>query len=437
MSFDEEARQSAEALAAHLGREIQDRLQEFVSHLATAASDERQSLADQAQQAVAASERTLDAAVARAREEVTAELTARFEAEQAERDAAQAERDAAQAERDAAQADRDAAQAEREAAQAERHAAIERQALERQTIERETMLAAMERLVTGFRRLDEGESLSQLLDVLAAESARETPRSAVFVVRGRNLQGWSFSGFEAAPHEPRSVTFGLDVIPDFERVVDQGSRSEVHHTAFNGDDSGPLNFISLRSEDVGVAVPVIVGGQVAALVYADDGADLDRPVPASWPEAIELLARHAARCLEAQTAIRAARLSNGGAQSAQSVRSVVGSAATAVVASTADSTYAEEHARRYARLLIADVRLKNEAAVRLGRESHDLWRRLQPEITAAREAFNERVSPSLLQRDRIFEEELVRTLADGDDSLFGFPPPGSSPEGSESERLAV
>jgi hypothetical protein len=410
MSFDEEARQSAEALAAHLGREIQDRLQEFVSHLATAASDERQTLADQAQQAVAASERTLDAAVSRAREDAVAELTARHEAELAARDAALADRDAAQAERDAAQAERDAAHAERESAQAERHAALERQAHERQTIERETMLAAMERLVTAFRRLDEGQSLSQLLDVLATEAARETPRCAVFVVRGRNLQGWSFSGFDAAPRDARGVTFALDVIPDFERVIDQGARAEVHHTAFFGDDSGPLNFITLRHEDVGV--------------------------PASWPEAIELLARHAARCLEAQTAIRAARLSNGG-QSAQSVRSAVGTATSAVVASTVDSPYAEEHARRYARLLVSDVRLKNETAVRLGREARDLWRRLQPEIAAARESFNERVSPSVLQRDRIFEEELVRTLADGDDSLFGFPPPGSSSEGSESERLAV
>ncbi len=119
------------------------------------------------------------------------------------------------------------------------------------------------------------------------------------------------------------------------------------------------------------------------------------------------------------------------------MRSAVGSAASAVVASTVDSPYAEEHARRYARLLISDVRLKNETAVRLGREARDLWRRLQPEIATARESFNERVSPSVLQRDRIFEEELVRTLADGDDSLFGFPPPGSSSEGSESERMAV
>jgi hypothetical protein len=173
-------------------------------------------------------------------------------------------------------------------------------------------------------------------------------------------------------------------------------------------------------------------------VYADDGAEMDRPVPASWPEAIELLARHAVRCLEAQTAIRAARLSNGAAHSNQSVRSAVAAAATAVVASTADTTYAEEHARRYARLLIADMRLQNESSVRAGRESRDLWRRLQPEIAKARQSFDERVSPSLLHRDRIFEEELVRTLADGDDSLFGFDAHGPAhARGSETERLAV
>src|SRR5262249_29490242 len=53
--------------------------------------------------------------------------------------------------------------------------------------------------------------------------------------------------------------------------------------------------------------------------------------------------------------------------------------------------YAEEHARRYARLLIADIRLYNEAAVRTGREQRDLAHRLQPEIARARHAFEERV----------------------------------------------
>jgi hypothetical protein len=93
--------------------------------------------------------------------------------------------------------------------------------------------------------------------------------------------------------------------------------------------------------------------------------------------------------------------------------------------------YAEEHARRYARLLIADIRLYNEAAVRAGREQRDLATRLSAEITRARQAFEERVPATVAQRDRLFDEELVRTLADGDESLLG------TATGAQPESLAV
>jgi len=201
-----------------------------------------------------------------------------------------------------------------------------------------------------------------------------------------------------------------------------------------------------------------VGGQVAAVVYVDDGGREDRPVPASWPEAIELLARHAGRCLEAQTAIRAARLSqasgsgSGASAAPQPLRAVPSAPAASpepvqvqVAALTPTPTvpviapagmndaYAEEHARRYARLLIADIRLYNEAAVRTGREQRDLAQRLQPEIARARQAFEERVPASVAQRERFFDEELVRTLADGDEALLGE----AASHGTHPERLAV
>jgi hypothetical protein len=54
---------------------------------------------------------------------------------------------------------------------------------------------------------------------------------------------------------------------------------------------------------MGLAVPVIVGGRVVAVVYAD-GVSMDgheMPVPSGWPEVIEVLTRHAGRCLEALT----------------------------------------------------------------------------------------------------------------------------------------
>ena len=44
-----------------------------------------------------------------------------------------------------------------------------------------------------------------------------------------------------------------------------------------------LRFAAPADGDVGVDVPVTVGGAVAALLYADDGGEEDRTVPASWP----------------------------------------------------------------------------------------------------------------------------------------------------------
>jgi hypothetical protein len=65
---------------------------------------------------------------------------------------------------------------------------------------------------------------------------------------------------------------------------------------------GP-GFETLPQDRMGLAVPVIVGGRVVAVVYADavtlDGHE--RHVPSSWPELIEVLARHAGRCLEGLT----------------------------------------------------------------------------------------------------------------------------------------
>jgi hypothetical protein len=384
--------------------------------------------------------------VARAREHALAEATARFEAELAKRTAQFA----------AEHADR---LARAEADRADRDAASDRDAIERQTSERETLVAGVHRLVAGFRRLDEGQSLSQLLDTLGTQAAAEAARCALFVVRGRSLQGWSLSGFDGAPGDARTLSIGLDVVPELARVVAKGQRAEIPTATFATEEAEALGFINLASVDVGVAVPVTVGGQVAAVVYVDDGGREDRPVPASWPEAIELLARHAGRCLEAQTAIRAARLSqtSGGAPP-QPLRAVPNVSAPAPAAADVppvqvaaltptpaplptvpvmapagmNDAYAEEHARRYARLLIADIRLYNEAAVRTGREQRDLAQRLQPEIARARHAFEQRVPASVAERERFFDEELVRTLADGDEALLG---PES--HGSHEERVAV
>jgi len=378
MSFDEDARLSAAAVAAHLGREVQDRIQVLVHDLLASAAQERQSLTNQAQQAVWAAEETLQASIARAREEAATEATARIDAERATRETDLAD-----------------------ARQQERH----------------TLLAGLDRVVQAFRQFDEAATLSQLLDVLAASAAREASRCAVFVVRGRALQGWSFSGYTNAPSDPKLVMMAFEAVPELARVAETGAPTEIHSTAVAT--SGPLAFVAATHAGRGVAVPVTVGGHVAAVVYGDDGGSSDRSEPSVWPQTLELLARHAARCLESQTAIRAARLPNRTPASSNVLRPMFGSNGT----ESSDSPQPQadavtDEARLTARQLLGDIRQAHNAIWQLGRDSRDLARRLQPEIARARRLFEERV-PYRVDRDRIFDEELVRTLADGNAELLG------------------
>src|SRR2546427_115729 len=60
----------------------------------------------------------------------------------------------------------------------------------------------------------------------------------------------------------------------------------------------------------GVAIPVAMGGEIVAVLYADQGPlghgghdEAKREGDHPWAVAIEILSRHAARCLEAWTAL--------------------------------------------------------------------------------------------------------------------------------------
>ncbi len=79
----------------------------------------------------------------------------------------------------------------------------------------------------------------------------------------------------------------------------------------------------------------------------------------------------------------------------------------------------EDAARRYARLLISEIKLYHESDVNQGKRERDLLQRLRLEIDRARRLYDERVPPDVRSRTHCFDEELVRTLADGNASLLG------------------
>ncbi len=79
-----------------------------------------------------------------------------------------------------------------------------------------------------------------------------------------------------------------------------------------------------------------------------------------------------------------------------------------------------EEARRFARLLVSEIKLYNEEQVERGRELRDLYKRLQEDIDRSREMFDKRISPEIRARQDFFQDELVRILADGDPELLGM-----------------
>jgi hypothetical protein len=83
-------------------------------------------------------------------------------------------------------------------------------------------------------------------------------------------------------------------------------------------------------------------------------------------------------------------------------------------------------ARRFARLLVSEIKLYNEQKVKEGREGSDLYERLREAIDRSREMYDKRVQPPVAAKFDYFHYELVSNLAEGDASKLGASYPGAS-----------
>jgi len=83
-------------------------------------------------------------------------------------------------------------------------------------------------------------------------------------------------------------------------------------------------------------------------------------------------------------------------------------------------------ARRFARLLVSEIKLYNEQKVAEGRSQGDLYPRLREYIDRSREMYVKRVRPEVAQRYDYFHHELVNTLAEGDEAKLGGAYPGAT-----------
>jgi hypothetical protein len=82
-------------------------------------------------------------------------------------------------------------------------------------------------------------------------------------------------------------------------------------------------------------------------------------------------------------------------------------------------------ARRFARLLVSEIKLYNEPKVKEGRSHSDLYDRLREDIDRSRQMYDKRVAPPVAARHDYFHQELVNMLAEGDPAKLGGSYPGA------------
>jgi hypothetical protein len=294
--------------------------------------------------------------------------------------------------------------------------------------------------------LQDVTSQADILNVLLDFAARFSGRVALFVVRGESATIWQARGF---PDDNGLRNFNLNLA---DAVVARVVQERVPVAA--GLDFDP-NFLAKVGHAAGgnaILLPLVLREKVSALVYADcglEGGKLD-------VAALKLLMRSAGMWLEVlalrkamtgpppppepavpqpeRVAVVSASVAPeraAGVVAASPLPQAAPAVAPAAVAvATTESEWAPEErevhlrAQRFARLLVDEIKLYNQAKVAEGRASKDLYDRLKDDIDKSRASYNKRYGSSPAASADYFTKELVRTLADNDASALGASFPG-------------
>jgi hypothetical protein len=421
--FDEERDQALVTLRAALDRERDSALTELRDDLARdsaaalqAAREEAAHESERAVQAVRdelarAHQSSLD--TVRTAAEVAAGATLTAALARAEHGKHEAEARAAALDQEIAQVRATAIRAQEESSKAEQtRLAAEQDLGAAVAVEREQELACSERTLAAFRQLDDAPSLTGVLRILADEAATEIGRVAVLLVVDSRLRGWEVRGLPSA--DAAAIDAPVVAGTVFGRAIATGLPASTSDAPLGSEDDPLAALLSAPPGRAGLAVPVTVGGRVVAILYGDDAGDRSPVVPSNWPEVAEILARHAGHCLELLTISHASVLAGRVQQEATAP-----AFRPSDESPFADHRREEDSAGRYARLLISEIKLYNEAAVDQGRSEGNLLERLGPDIDRARRLYEDKIPAAVRQRVDCFDQELVRTLAGGDPNLLG------------------
>jgi hypothetical protein len=277
-------------------------------------------------------------------------------------------------------------------------------------------------------------SQADILRALLDGVAQFVERSALLVHKAGNLNAWQSRGFDndgALKGFSLSAASGLAgrAIEDKEDV--SGAASEF--------DQGFVDAHGNPASGSATVFPLIVRDRVAATIYADTGVRLGGKGDFS---AVRVLVRAASSRLE----IIALRKSAGAetvahepTETAAPVEAPVPpppapkrdvapepaapemvADATAEIASLPpEEQEIHKKAKRFAKLLVDEIKLYNQAKVAEGRANKDLYQRLREDIEKSRATYDKRYGSTPAADGGYFNAEVIRILADNDPSTLG------------------
>jgi hypothetical protein len=295
----------------------------------------------------------------------------------------------------------------------------------------------------------------EILKALLDGGGAHCSRIALFVVKAGAATGWQSRGF--AENDPIK-DFALDVSAGpvahayQNRAATPGNIAEMD-PRFVEQFGGPAN------EQI-LVVPLLLKDKVAALLYGDGGADgtldgsaLELLVMATsaWLEVTSLrkqthkdvgetgesiaapapvrtvssfsdpfaghTPKHTAPVPDPEPAAEVVEV----AATAQASASAAAPAAAADPFAGLSAEDADTHrkAQRFARLLVDEIKLYNQAKVAEGRRHKDVYDRLKADIEKSRSTYQKRYGHTAAASGEYFQQEVVRSLAEDDVSLMG------------------
>jgi hypothetical protein len=315
-------------------------------------------------------------------------------------------------------------------------------------------------LVQAVASIHAGTTQKEILRALLDAGAAYTARVALFVMKAGVANGWQGRGFgddEGIKDFSLDMNAGPAIHAYQNRVATPGNIAEMDHR-FVDRFGGPEN------EQV-LLLPLVLKDKVAALLYADGGAEglLDSPslellvmATSAWLEVASLrkqsqaqkeggestavperpapasvqtvssfsdpfashVPKHNARAPEPEPVAEVVEVSTHAA-SASAAASAPAAATDPFAAMSAEDADTHRKAQRFARLLVDEIKLYNQAKVAEGRRNKDLYDRLKDDIEKSRATYTKRYGSTAAASGDYFQKEVVRNLAEEDLSVMG------------------